>query len=57
MTAAPPDCDPRWTDGEPTDRTPTPFDLRAHEIRDCRGQHAQPVELWGATTLNPQEHL
>ncbi len=45
------DCDPTWTDTEPRDRTPTPFDLRVHEIGDSRGQHANPGALWTATTV------
>lgn len=50
------DCEPHWND-EPTNHTPTPTDLRQHEIRDCRGQAASPLALWTATTITAEEYL
>lgn len=51
------DCDPTWTD-EPSDRPPTPFALRQHEMHDLRHQGTGPLALWNATTIHPdQEYL
>lgn len=50
-----------WTDicgdGEPSDRTPTPFDLRQHEMRDQRGQGARPKALWTADNVPTGSYL
>jgi hypothetical protein len=52
---APADCDPWWDDAEPGDHPPTPFDLRQHEMRDLRAQHAGPRALWTAHTVPTTE--
>lgn len=50
--------DPGWaTDCQPSDRTPSRFDCRQHEMWDCRGQGPEPAALWNATTLPTQEYL
>jgi hypothetical protein len=51
-----PDCDPAWTD-PPSDRHPTRFDCRQHEMRDLRGQAVGPRALWTAETVPTQEYL
>lgn len=52
------DCDPIWdTEYEPSDRTPTPFDLRQAEMRDLRDQGPGPRALWTATTINTEDYL
>lgn len=57
MTAPPPaDCDPNWTD-QPTDHTPTPFDLRTHEMRDLRHQGPTPTALWTAHNVPTGSYL
>lgn len=48
------DCEPAW---EPSDRPPTPFDLRQAEMRDLRDQGPGPVALWTATTITAEEYL
>ena len=49
---------PTWpTHSEPTDRTPTPFDCRQHEMWDLRYQGAGPAALWTAHTINAPEYL
>lgn len=50
------DPEPDDEDG-PWCHTPTPTDLRQHEIRDCRGQHAGPIALRTATTIDPGRYL
>lgn len=45
------DHDPTWTDEQPADHPPTPFDLRQHEMRDLRGQGPGPAALWTATNV------
>lgn len=52
-----PECDPSWTDCEPADRTPTPFDLRNHEMWDLRGQGPEPVALWTAHNVPTGSYL
>ncbi|PAZ15634.1 hypothetical protein CLM62_12625 [Streptomyces sp. SA15] len=53
-----PDCEPAWTDDyQPSDHTPTRFDLRQHEMRDLRDQGPGPVALWTADTLPTGEYL
>ena len=47
--------DPWWDDAEPGDHPPTPFDLRQHEMRDLRAQHAGPRALWTAHTVPTTE--
>lgn len=52
------DCDPTWTtDYQPTDRTPTPVDLRQAEIRDMRDQGPGPRALWTAHTIPVGSYL
>lgn len=52
------DCEPDWTtDYEPADHTPTPFDCRQHEMRDLQHQHAAPIALWTAETINTGRYL
>jgi hypothetical protein len=51
------DCDPTWTDGQPDDHTPTPFDLRQAELRDLRNQHAGPTALRTANTVPTGNYL
>lgn len=54
------DCEPDWHypgDGEPGDSAPTRFDCRQHEMRDLRDQHASPVALWTAHTIDPGSYL
>lgn len=46
-----------WTDSELSDRTPTRFDCRQHEMRDLRNQHAGPAALWTADTVHAEEYL
>ncbi|CAM5620523.1 hypothetical protein [Streptomyces aurantiogriseus] len=53
----PADCDPAWTDWQPSDRTPTPFDLRQAEIADLRDQRAGLVDLYRAATIHAPEYL
>lgn len=59
MTAAQaaPDGDPTPLADRPRDRTPSPFDLRVHEIGDSRGQGAGPLALWTAHDVPTQEYL
>lgn len=58
MTQPATDCEPAWNPGwEPSDRPPTPFDLRQAEIRDLRDQGPGPAALWTATTINTLEYL
>lgn len=51
------DCEPAWTDSDPSERTPTPFDLRQTEMRDLRGQDADPFQLWAAHTVPTGRYL
>ena len=54
------DCTPDWTEAaghQPGDHTPTRFDLRRHEMRDLRDQHAGPAALWTAHTIDAGEYL
>ncbi|MFC9287252.1 hypothetical protein [Streptomyces sp. NPDC057052] len=52
------DCDPTWTnDWQPSDRTPSPFDLRQAEISDLRHQGAPLVGIYRATTIHAPEYL
>lgn len=52
------DCDPDQTDDwEPSDRTPTRFDLRQAEIRDMRDQGPGPKALWTAHTIPTGSYL
>ena len=51
------DCEPAWTDCEPGERTPTPFDLRQTEMHDLRGQDAAPAQLWTAHTVPTGRYL
>lgn len=51
------DCDPDWTDPQPTDRTPTAFNLRQAEISDLRHQGAPLVGLYRATTIPTGSYL
>lgn len=52
------DCDPTWTDDwQPSDRTPTAFDLRQAEISDLRHQGAPLVGIYRATTIHAPEYL
>lgn len=55
------DCQPDWpvdpADHQPGDHTPSPFDLRQHEMRDLRDQHAGPLALWTAHTIDTGEYL
>ncbi len=50
-----------WTepcnDWQPTDNTPTPWDLRQAEINDLRGQGNPLTGLYRATTINAPEYL
>lgn len=48
------DCESDW---EPSDRPPTPFDLRQAEIRDLRDQGPGPLALWSATTIPTKDYL
>lgn len=60
MTATQPALDDAfdWTlDCQPGDQTPSRFDCRQHEMRDCRGQHAGPAALWTARNVPTQEYL
>lgn len=53
------DCTPDWPDPDhpPGDHKPTRFDLRQHEMRDLRDQHAGPHALWTAHTINAGSYL
>jgi hypothetical protein len=52
------DCDPTWTtDHQPSDRTPTPADLRRAELADLRDQHASVVGLYRAHTVPTGSYL
>lgn len=54
------DCTPDWVapaDRPPGDHTPTPFDLRQHEMHDLRDQRADPLALWTAHTITAEEYL
>ena len=42
---------------QPSDRTPTRFDLREHEMHDLRDQGAGPVALWTADTVPTGRYL
>lgn len=50
------DCEPD-PDPTPADRTPTPSDLRRHEMGDLRDQHAGPHALWTAQTVPTGSYL
>lgn len=57
------DCTPDWAEPEPPprrqpgDHTPSPFDLRQHEMHDLRDQRAGPLALWTAHTIDTGEYL
>lgn len=51
------DCDPTWTDRQPTTRTPTTADLRQAELSDLRDQHASLYGLHHATTVPTGSYL
>ncbi|MFC8423979.1 hypothetical protein ACFUN7_24390 [Streptomyces sp. NPDC057236] len=52
------DCDPSWSDDwQPSDRTPTPFDLQQAELRDLRDQRASRRALWTAHTVPTGSYL
>lgn len=52
------DCQPDWPyPAEPGDHQPSPFDLRQHEMDDLRDQHAGPLALWTAHTIDTGEYL
>jgi hypothetical protein len=52
------DCDPTWTtDHQPSDRTPTPADLRRAELADLRDQRAGIVRLRTAHTVPTRSYL
>lgn len=44
-------------DHQPSDHTPTPFDLRQHEMRDLQAQGAGPHALRTAHTVPTGEYL
>lgn len=53
------DCAPDWTvvEPQPGGHTPTRFDLRQDEMRDLRDQHAGPLALWTAHTVDVGSYL
>jgi hypothetical protein len=54
------DCAPDWpspVDHQPDDHTPSRFDLRQDEMHDLRDQHAGPVALWTAHTIDVGSYL
>ena len=42
---------------QPSDRTPTPADLRRHEMCDLRDQGVGPYGLWTADTVPTGRYL
>ena len=53
------DCTPDWTatDRQPGDHTPSRFDLRQDEMHDLGDQHAGPLALWTAQTVDTGSYL
>lgn len=51
------DCDPTWTDPQPTDDRPTPWAIRQAEISDLRHQGAPLIGIHRATTIHAPEYL
>ncbi|MER5715755.1 hypothetical protein [Streptomyces sp. NPDC002132] len=51
------DCEPTWTDHQPANHTPTPFDVRQAEMWDLRNQGPGPYALWTARTIHAPEYL
>lgn len=53
----PADCEPAWQDTAVSDRIPSQFEARQHEMRDLRDQGPGPAALRTATTINAPEYL
>lgn len=51
------DCDPTWTDPQPTDEPPTPWAIRQAEISDLRHQGAALIGIHRAHTVPTGSYL